>query len=248
MAQDPCRLLPPARPTTSPTGWGAGMLARSPWAPPSPRPGPQEEKGLTWGMIRSSLMYMSCSTPADLREKGRTVGPRGAASQGNPARSRGAAAPKAPEARCKAREPRTPPPSTLAPRPELPASEAQCPGRASWWESRGAEPGVRRLRPDLSSLKSLRRISSAFCRNCCIVLPFFICTSARVPGSGKVSGEEGDMEAWRGALQRAGARRPRPGTLEPPATPLRARPPSLLPQGLRGPTHRKGPMKHPGRD
>lgn len=29
------------------------------------------EKGLTWGMIRSSLMYMSCSTPADLREKGR---------------------------------------------------------------------------------------------------------------------------------------------------------------------------------
>lgn len=29
----------------------------------------------------------------------------------------------------------------------------------------------------LSSLKSFRKISSAFCRNCCIVLPFFICRS-----------------------------------------------------------------------
>lgn len=34
-------------------------------------------------------------------------------------------------------------------------------------------------RPHLSSLKSLRRISSAFCRNCCIVLPFFICTGGQ---------------------------------------------------------------------
>lgn len=60
-ADDPSWPLPPSahRPSTPP----AACL-------PATAGG---EKALTWGMIRSSLMYMSCSTPADLREKGRSV-------------------------------------------------------------------------------------------------------------------------------------------------------------------------------
>ena len=46
--------------------------------------------------------------------------------------------------------------------------------------------------PYLSSLKSLRKISSAFCRNCCIVLPFFIYMSrpqSQHPGRQRVGRE-----------------------------------------------------------
>lgn len=125
MADDPCCLLPTTRPPRLPTGqtqsqrptlttaaqakdlgWDKGALSRSPQVPQSPLPprchparGRTEEKGLTWGMIKSSLMYMSCSTPADLREKGRRCGQVEAARQGNPAGNGGS--PECSEAGCR---------------------------------------------------------------------------------------------------------------------------------------------------
>lgn len=57
--------------------------------------------------------------------------------------------------------------------------------------------------PYLSSLKSLRRISSAFCRNCCMVLPFFICRAgprASIRDTKAWEGEDGEGPSRRQRL------------------------------------------------
>lgn len=73
----------------------SGDCPEKPPGTPKPRAPPNAtlprawgERRLTWGMIRSSLMYMSCSTPADLRDKGRRAWKdEEAASQGDGRRS-----------------------------------------------------------------------------------------------------------------------------------------------------------------
>lgn len=63
----------PAHPSQTPRVGGApsnSLGAPKPETLPTTPPGAaRTQKGLTWGMIKSSLMYMSCSTPADLRKK-----------------------------------------------------------------------------------------------------------------------------------------------------------------------------------